>query len=525
MQERSETWKALAKTGTFLLNSVAVIGGVEYSSTTAPVITRGLFSDAPSVGNCTAANLRLSILTDDDIPKSAEVQIKMRLLEALNGTSSEWLPAGTFYITTRSKDYSSGLLTLECYDGMLKAQQDFFPKGEEIDTAAWPKSMTETVDIIAQRMGVAIDSRTVLRTGDAYQMPRPGRLTLLEVLGYIGGANGGNWIMTPEGKLRLVPLVSPPDDSTADAMDVVAVLSKLTTGQTLTITGVSMTDDTSVNTYSAGDTSGYTLTITGNPYASQAICDDLYATYNGLIYHPFAAEKAIYDPAAELGDPVRYNGLVYSFLAQETATLNTTFRSDILAPINAENEDEYPYVSSQQKTTTALKEALKEAISSVAEEYYLSTSATSLEDGEWVALPPDWTEGHYLWSRTKTTTTTGTVTYGEAKCLSGATGQAGEDATLLRIDSSRGTVFKNNAVSTVLSAVIYHGSQRITDQATLQTVFGRSAYLEWSWQRMDEDRFGVISSSDSRLGENSFTFTLSPDDVDTKVTFQCNLIV
>jgi hypothetical protein len=86
-------------------------------------------------------------------------------------------------------------------------------------------------------------------------------------------------------------------------------------------------------------------------------------------------------------------------------------------------------------------------------------------------------------------------------------------------------VFKNNAVSTVLSAVIYHGSQRITDQATLQTVFGRSAYLEWSWQRMDEDRFGVISSSDSRLGENSFTFTLSPDDVDTKVTFQCNLIV
>jgi hypothetical protein len=175
-----------------------------------------------------------------------------------------------------------------------------------------------------------------------------------------------------------------------------------------------------------------------------------------------------------------------------------------------------------QSQVEAVKAA---AVADVSEEYYLSTSATSLEDGEWVAIPPDWTEGHYLWSRTKTTTTTGTVTYGEAKCLSGATGQSGEDATVLRIDSSRGTVFKNNAVSTVLSAVIYHGSQRITDQTTLQTVFGSGAYLEWSWQRMDEDRFGVISSSDSRLGENGFTFTLSPDDVDTKVTFQCNLIV
>jgi hypothetical protein len=171
-------------------------------------------------------------------------------------------------------------------------------------------------------------------------------------------------------------------------------------------------------------------------------------------------------------------------------------------------------------------EAVKAAaVAAVTEEYYLSTSQTALEGGEWVALPPDWTEGHYLWSRTKTTTTSGTVTYGEAKCLAGATGQAGEDATVLRIDSSRGTVFKNNSVSTVLSAVIYHGSQRITDLATLQAVFGSGAYLEWSWQRMDEDRFGVISASDSRLGENGFTFTLSPEDVDTKVTFQCNLIV
>lgn len=85
-------------------------------------------------------------------------------------------------------------------------------------------------------------------------------------------------------------------------------------------------------------------------------------------------------------------------------------------------------------------------------------------------------------------------------------------------------MFKNNAVSTVLSAVIYHGSQRITDITTLRNTFGASAYLQWSWQRMDEDRYGVISADDSRLSHDGFQFTLSAADVDTKVTFMCELI-
>ena len=49
-------------------------------------------------------------------------------------------------------------------------------------------------------------------------------------------------------------------------------------------------------------------------------------------------------------------------------------------------------------------------------------------------------------------------------------------------------------------------------------------YLQWSWQRLDEERFGVISASDSRLINDGFSFVLSADDVDTKVTFMCELI-
>lgn len=100
-----------------------------------------------------------------------------------------------------------------------------------------------------------------------------------------------------------------------------------------------------------------------------------------------------------------------------------------------------------------------------------------------------------------------------------------EITTLLRIESSRGTVFKNDQVATVLSVVLYHGKQRITDYETMKQVFGSSAYLQWKWQRLDDETFGIISSSDSRFGDNGFTFTLSPEDVDTKITFMCELIV
>ena len=103
-------------------------------------------------------------------------------------------------------------------------------------------------------------------------------------------------------------------------------------------------------------------------------------------------------------------------------------------------------------------------------------------------------------------------------------GNDGKDAVLLRIDSSRGTVFKNNAVSTVLSVVIFKGGQRMTTIDSVRAVFGNNAYIQWSWQRMDESTFGIISADDSRIIDGGMSFVLSPEDVDTKVTFQCDLI-
>ena len=104
--------------------------------------------------------------------------------------------------------------------------------------------------------------------------------------------------------------------------------------------------------------------------------------------------------------------------------------------------------------------------------------------------------------------------------------EAMQDATpaVLRIDSSRGTVFKDNNVSTVLSVSVHYGKQIIENITTLRATFGASARLQWEWLRMDEDRYGIISADDSRLSDDGCRLTLGPTDVDVKVTFRCTLI-
>lgn len=101
----------------------------------------------------------------------------------------------------------------------------------------------------------------------------------------------------------------------------------------------------------------------------------------------------------------------------------------------------------------------------------------------------------------------------------------GIDAAVLRINSSRGTVFKNNQVSTVLSVVVYIGGKRITNITDLRAEFGAGTHLQWYWQRLGEDTYSIIVDSDHKLSNDGFTLTLTPEEVDTKVTFMCELIV
>ena len=192
------------------------INDVEYgqSQIFSGSITRGLWDGTISVGNCIAAeiNLALRIPSTVTIPRMATIKPYYRLTDG--STYSEWVPMGEFFIDTRQYDKEAMRLTIHGYDAMLKGEKQFTSSG---DQGEWPMTDIDVVNEIKTRMGVTLDSRTtpIINKGYAVQYPGygEGAYTMREVLGFIGAAYAGNWIMTPEGKLRLVQINDMPAET------------------------------------------------------------------------------------------------------------------------------------------------------------------------------------------------------------------------------------------------------------------------------------------------------------------------
>lgn len=105
-----------------------------------------------------------------------------------------------------------------------------------------------------------------------------------------------------------------------------------------------------------------------------------------------------------------------------------------------------------------------------------------------------------------------------------ARAEAGEfNAVVLRIDSTRGILFKNNWYDTQLRVTLIKGSKIITDLQTLRQEFGAGAYLQWGFRKQADQEWSALSVSDSRITEGGFCLTVTPDDVDEQITFQCDL--
>lgn len=64
-------------------------------------------------------------------------------------------------------------------------------------------------------------------------------------------------------------------------------------------------------------------------------------------------------------------------------------------------------------------------ISSIIEQYYLSTSSNSLVGGSWSTTPPTWENGKYIWTRSVITYTDNTSTTTNPICSTGSTGATG----------------------------------------------------------------------------------------------------
>lgn len=350
MQKRPKGWETARDDPNHIGELLVTIDGKQYAAQdiVSCEIERNLLENTAEVGNATAAVLTLEINQGETIPKRAKVVVQYRLM--LDDARTDYIPKGTYWINTREKD--GHYLKLTCYDAMLMAQQDYLG---DVTADDWPQQETACVTEIAQRIGVEIDPRTQIGTGDNHQVSMPVGRTMREVLEQIAAANGGNWCITPAGKLLLVPFAG-----TGDVLP--AVSGAPDCGDVQAITGVRVVRNDTDTPLLAGDETGTVLEVE-NENGTQALADELAQKLTGLQYAPYTCDQRYIDPVAEAGDKITVGSVVcVAYNIKES--LGPSHYADLEAPAEAgELEEEYPY----QSTAERVKKQLGTVTASVAE--------------------------------------------------------------------------------------------------------------------------------------------------------------
>lgn len=324
-----------------------------------------------SIGEACAASLELSFFPQGYIPPAAEILCEVRLREnvkdiylkdeygnlvatddgyliaARYSRKSEWIPHGKFYIDTRKLDKATNLMTVTAYDKMIFAEAPYIDQ-----KGTYPMPAKDAVAFIAAELGVEVDHRNQIYAG---KIDSPTNVyNMREVLRFIAAASGGNFIISDEGKLRLVPIASPADNAPVQHCS-----KLLSIGDTVTITGVRLLPDKDTE-YFAGSSDGYV--ISGEcAFATQAICNAVLNKLQGVLYRPLEARGVLLDPALEIGDSVNLGG-VATVLVHDDVILGAAMVSDVSAPLEEELEHEIPYQSrsrEQRMTATSFSEIRK----------------------------------------------------------------------------------------------------------------------------------------------------------------------
>ncbi|WP_415985672.1 hypothetical protein [Holdemanella biformis] len=141
--------------------------------------------------------------------------------------------------------------------------------------------------------------------------------------------------------------------------------------------------------------------------------------------------------------------------------------------------------------------------------YQAGTSGTTPPTGTWSPTVPNVANGQYLWTKTVVNYSDGKSTESFSvsyKGTNGINGTNGKDAITMAITSSGGTIFKNTAIATTLTAHVYKGGVEVTGSAlsSLGTI---------KWYK-DGGTTAVATGS---------TYTIGAGDVSNKATFSAQL--
>lgn len=128
-------------------------------------------------------------------------------VDSTESLTSEWIPQGVFFVDTRevTANYDGvPVMTIHGFDAMMKAEREY-TSNDTVETA----QDIQYVQTIANEIGVSVDSRTwdIMK---GYKIPFPIGYTMREVLGYIASSYVGCFVITDEGKLRLISLLELP---------------------------------------------------------------------------------------------------------------------------------------------------------------------------------------------------------------------------------------------------------------------------------------------------------------------------
>lgn len=148
-------------------------------------------------------------------------------------------------------------------------------------------------------------------------------------------------------------------------------------------------------------------------------------------------------------------------------------------------------------------------VSSTSVTYQTGTSGTTPPTGTWNPTVPNVPNGQYLWTKTVVKYSDGksTESYSVSyKGTNGTNGKDGLDAITMAITSSGGTIFKNTAIATTLTAHVYKGGVEVTGSAL-------AALGTIKWYK-DGGTTAVATGS---------TYTISAGDVSNKATFSAQL--
>ena len=326
-----------------------IINNVDYSDylQSNPIFTKPLL-DGPTIGRVCSAEMKVAIrpIEGITIPKAARVLVNCRLLSWDRTTTiTNWVSLGKFNVSSRS---GSTTITLNCRDDMIKAGQRYLKNSSFL---AWPVQQQNLVNDIVRIMGIQLDDRSEIRTGEAYNAQSPGTEPLIsEVLSFIGVCQGGNWIITEEGKLRLIRLESP--SQTVQQAIGTNHYGYSPNGIDVTVSRVTLTDGEDAS-YTAGDDTGYE--ITGySPYANQTVVNNLLTALSGTIYRPCRVEHARVNPLLELGDTVsvttKDGNTVHIVLHSIESTCNVEYTGILESAAEQDGEEEYPYQTPQDLT-------------------------------------------------------------------------------------------------------------------------------------------------------------------------------